>query len=401
MQATLLQEKLDVTQKTRSNLFNWRGQFTPQLVEYLLSLYSKSGDTISDPFAGSGTVLLESINKNLSCFGFEINPAAYAMAKFYSISNLNFEARLNLLNCLEHKIRNLIQGFDVLPVFISLGNSFREQHKHLLEFASRLFTNLENELEKSLALNLLFLSESHKTFDVSASVLISFNRIKNFALSLPYTNKTISAYLQDARTVHLRCPNQFNLIVTSPPYINVFNYHQNHRAIMEATGWNMLNVAQSEFGANRKNRGNRFKTVIQYCIDIEEALHSFWHSLSETGIMVMVIGRESNVRSSPFYNGLIVKEIIENAGGFNPVSDHERVFVNKFGEKIKEDILVVQKTLIPPNKSVGGRIAIRHLENALITASGEIKPDISAAIVSADTVLASPLFNVEEAFQYA
>lgn len=170
---------------------------------------------------------------------------------------------------------------------------------------------------------------------------------------------------------------------------------------MEVAGWNILNVAQSEFGANRKNRGNRFKTVIQYCIDIEEALHSFWHSLSETGIMVIIIGREPNVRNSPFYNGLIVKEIIENAGGFNSVSDHERAFINKFGEKIKEDILVVQKASVPPVKTVGNKIAIRHLEKALTTASGEIKPDISAAIASADTVLASPLFKIEEAFQYA
>ena len=324
------------------------------------------------------------------------------MAKFYSISNLNFEARLNLLNCLENKIRqNLIQEFNTLPVFSRTEENFREQYKHLLNFASRLFANLESELEKSFVLNLLFLSETHKTFDVSSSVLTSFNQIKNFALSLSYTNNNISAHLQDARTVHQRYPNELNLIITSPPYINVFNYHQNHRAIMEAVGWNILNVAQSEFGANRKNRGNRFKTVIQYCIDIEEALHSFWHSLSETGIMIIIIGRESNVRSSPFFNGLIVKEIIENAGGFNSVSDHERAFVNKFGEKIREDILVVQKASVPPSKSVGRKIAIRHLESALITASCEIKPDISAAIASADTVLSSPLFNIKEAFQYA
>ena len=57
----LSQEKLDVINKTRSNIFDWRGQFTPELIEYLLSVFSKPGDVVADPFSGSGTVLLESI----------------------------------------------------------------------------------------------------------------------------------------------------------------------------------------------------------------------------------------------------------------------------------------------------------------------------------------------------
>jgi len=33
---TLDREKLDVVNKKRSNIFGWRGQFTPDFVEYLL-----------------------------------------------------------------------------------------------------------------------------------------------------------------------------------------------------------------------------------------------------------------------------------------------------------------------------------------------------------------------------
>lgn len=32
----LEQNKLDVVHKHRSNYFNWKGQFTPEFVEYLL-----------------------------------------------------------------------------------------------------------------------------------------------------------------------------------------------------------------------------------------------------------------------------------------------------------------------------------------------------------------------------
>ncbi len=400
MQAVLLQEKLDVIQKTRANIFNWRGQFTPQLIEYLLNHYSKSGDVIADPFAGSGTVLLESIGKDVSCFGFEINPAAYAMSKFYSIANLERGTRTEILDCLENKILRLIQPCSNLPVF-SEGETYRGQYKNLIEFTGSLFNELEGKIEKVLALNMLFISEGHKNYDLGASVLTSFNQIKKFAWSLPFTTRPVSAHLGDARTIHLRCPSQPNLIITSPPYINVFNYHQNHRAILEAIGWNMLSVAQSEFGANRKNRGNRFKTVIQYCLDMEQALCSFWQCLQENGLVVIVIGRESNVRSSPFYNGRIVKEIMQSMGGFESVSDYERTFTNKFGAKIKEDIIIARKIARAPDKIVGRDVAVEHLKTALKSAALNVKNDIVDAISNADSVIPSPLFTVKEALQHA
>lgn len=400
MQAVLLQEKLDVIQKTRANIFNWRGQFTPQLIEYLLSHYSKSGDVIADPFAGSGTVLLESIGQDVSCFGFEINPAAYAMSKFYSIANLGRGTRTEILDCLESKITRLIQPCSNLPVF-SEGETYREQYKNLIELTGGLFTELESQIEKVLALNMLFISEGHKNYDIGASVLTSFNQIKKFALSLPFTTRPVSAHLADARTIHLRCPSQPSLIITSPPYINVFNYHQNHRAILEAIGWNMLSVAQSEFGANRKNRGNRFKTVIQYCLDMEQALCSFWKCLQENGLVVIVIGRESNVRSSPFYNGRIVKGIMRSMGGFESVSDYERTFTNKFGAKIKEDIIIARKIARAPDKVVGRDVAVEHLKTSLTSAALNVKNDIVDAISNAGSVIPSPLFTVKEALQHA
>ncbi len=100
----LTQEKLDVAVKKRSNLFNWRGQFTPEFVEYVLQSFSKTGDYILDPFSGSGTVLLESAKLNLRAIGFEINPAAYAMSKFFTFCNLSITDRIEFANKFELKL---------------------------------------------------------------------------------------------------------------------------------------------------------------------------------------------------------------------------------------------------------------------------------------------------------
>jgi len=206
--------------------------------------------------------------------------------------------------------------------------------------------------------------------------------------------KIYQANLADSRTTYLHQNENVDLIITSPPYINVFNYHQNYRAIIETFGFEILKVAHSEFGSNRKNRGNRFKTVIQYCLDMEEAIISFWKSLKLNGLMILVVGRESNVRKTPFYNGQIVQEIIKGISGFEIIQIEERGFTNKFGKTIKEDIIIVRKISSNSDFSNCSRdVAKVHLKNALKNSEGEIKQDIENALANIDSISPSPLFN--------
>lgn len=396
----LIQDKLDVKNKTRVNLFNWRGQFTPDFVDYILESFAHPDDIFVEPFSGSGTVLLECARKDLICYGFEINPAAYAMSKFFTFTNVSQEVRLDIVSSLEEKMLSIIQKFHDLPLF-SKRDSYREGYRNLLEFSKALFSKIDSPQERILALNTLFIAENYKKDDLDSSVMKSFNYINKTLIHLPFTRKVISAQLGDARLIHKNCPAKANIIFTSPPYINVFNYHQNYRAILETLGWNMLKVAESEFGSNRKNRGNRFRTVIQYCLDMEETLKSFWECLDKDGLIILVIGRESNVRKVPFYNGEIVKEIAKEIGGFKDISNFERTFINKFGINLKEDIVTLRKDTAPPSFSKAKEIALKHLESAFGLASQEVKEDLLDAISGIDTVHPSPLFTTKGVFSNA
>ena len=389
------QKRLDVTQKTRANLFNWRGQFTPELVEYLLDIYSVPGDIVADPFAGSGTVLLESISQGLQCLGLEINPAAYAMSRFYTLCNLEPEQRRDLFGSIEQRLIHTLQPLKGLPVH-GTGQAFRERYRNLIEFAESFSKIFEGGIERTAVLNMLFISEGHKNYDLETSLLTSFQHIRAAALALPHAALPVSVGLGDARTLHLS-KTRPSLILTSPPYINVFNYHQNYRAVLEAAGWDMLRVASSEFGSNRKNRGNRFRTVVQYCLDMDQALRSFWQSLQDGGLLILVMGKESNVRGLPFYNGQIVKEIAQSMCGFDTVAQHERKFSNKFGEVITEDILVFRKSAAPQSASDVTRIAVKHLAAAFPAAGEEVRQDVTDAILNCRGVQHSPLFDAKGA----
>lgn len=63
----LPQKKLDITERTRTSLYPWRGQFSPSLVDLLLEAYACDSAVVLDPFVGSGTTLFESARHGLEC----------------------------------------------------------------------------------------------------------------------------------------------------------------------------------------------------------------------------------------------------------------------------------------------------------------------------------------------
>lgn len=390
----LLQERLNVTIKKRSNLFNWRGQFTPDFVAYMLESFAEPGSFVIDPFSGSGTVLQEAILHENPAEGFEINPSAYAMSKFFTFANLEVLERWDMLHRFEVKLNIVLRPLNGQLIYKE-NPDYRIAYKSLLDVGRTLIPTL-NKAERILWLNLLFLSERDKNATLKHSFQKSFLYLKNALIKLPFSNQSIRASLQDAREVGKSHHEDTDLILTSPPYINVFNYHQNYRALVELFDFDLLKVANSEFGSNRKNRGNRFKTVVQYCLDMEQAVRSFWNALKYDATLLMVLGRQSNVRGTAFYNGEIVAEIIKSTKGFEEVGTMERKFTNKFGAAIKEDILIFRKKGLMVSSEAGREVAANHLKRNLDVAENDIKSDLIDALDSIDTIISSPVFDYKK-----
>jgi 16S rRNA G966 N2-methylase RsmD len=391
----LRQDRLDVVEKQRVNFFAWRGQFTPQFVDYILSSFVQPDDVVLDPFSGSGTVLAECAAKGISGHGYEINPAAYAMSKFFHLANLSHPQRAALFDALEKRLQSMIPPFAALPLFESVSG-VHPPPPDLVELTEDLFSTLTDPKQRLLALNTLLIASTQKKGDLYTKVFDALAVLRRKAASLPYTPQPIQAHLCDARLVSRHGSVKADCILTSPPYINVFNYHQNYRAMLQAAGCDMLRVAKSELGANRKNRGNRFRTVVQYCLDMEQAILSFWACLKPRGAMILVVGRESNVRGVPFLNGAIIADLIGSVGGFDDVATYQRQFLNRFGTTIVEELLVTRKNGSKPAGDAAREIARNHLQSALHSATSEVADDIRDAISKVSSIAPSPLFTGEE-----
>ncbi len=393
------QESLDLANKFRTSLFPWRGQFSPELVELFLDHYSQDTSVILDPFAGSGTTLFESTRKGLTCYGAEINPSAIEMAKSVYFTSLSLAERKDIIQEAVNLAEACVHPF-TWDLF-SYQNLEQPPQSAFGDTADVIFRNLIKQAENrplvhNLLSNAIIRYMSYTPPRTETDFLRALQEHARIVKSLPYSKRSCKVFHTDARTIplHDMC---VDLIITSPPYINVFNYHQNNRSAMELIGWNLLDIARSEIGSNRKNRQNRFLTVMQYTLDMLDVLREMRRLLRLNGRAIIVVGKESNVRGLSFKNGLLVAAVALGAAGFRLETRQERKFKNKFGEIIYEDIL----HLIPVSDSLNASegddfarsVAIWSLSEAHKNAPTEIGDEISEAIERASTVQKSPLFK--------
>lgn len=371
--------------QTRTNPLPWKGQFSPQLIEVLLRAYGTAGAHVVDPFVGSGTVLGECARTKYAATGIEVNPGAAILARVYAFANLAKNDRLSIW---EKANRSLVRALAAAQADIT-ADAIANVRPQVVARAS------ERADPAAMALIKAALVLSDPTWsDVRADRLLDASRrLREVLLSLPYSSRPLRVLDGDARRLPLE-PHVADLVITSPPYINVFNYHQQYRPAVEALGHDVLEVARSEIGSNRKHRMNRFLTVIQYAIDMTAVLHETVRVTKNGGRIIVVVGRESRVRGLPVLNGDLLCALATAARFVTVEMRQERSFLNRFGERIVEDILHFRpggSDTRALDQDVARTVGVKFLERIGHLAQGEVRDDIVAAIRLAPTVQASPL----------
>ncbi|MDR1106762.1 MAG: site-specific DNA-methyltransferase [Treponema sp.] len=379
------QNLLNIDNRYKTNPLPWNGQFSPQLVQVLLNYYSKSVDTIYDPFLGSGTTLLEAGELHRQTYGTDINYAAICLSKIYELINYDFAYRILLVN----EFENILIKYGIL-----YSESLFAENDNVIIQIEKLVDKYSDSKYKILLDCFIILIDFYKKNFSKKWLVMKWFKIKDLIKSLPISTQKISVLQEDARETSF--PNSLiDFVITSPPYINVFNYHQQYRSSSEYLNGNVLPSAQAEIGSNRKNRGNRFYTVIQYCIDMALVFTELNRICKNNSRIVFIVGRESSVRKTNFLNGEIVAEIACTCSDMGLLNRQERVFVNRYGINIYEDILhfTSSKNItnpIPKSKDIAHRL----LTSVLSSAPAESLDDLYNAMERVSDIQPSPFYKI-------
>ena len=254
-----------------------------------------------------------------------------------------------------------------------------------------------NENEKIIMTGFIVILDLYNKKVDTNIIFTKWKQLRESLETLPFSEKYINVINNDSRNIPID-DNIVDLVITSPPYINVYNYHQQYRKSIELLGYNVLEIAKSEVGSNRKYRSNRFYTVVQYAKDICLILNELIRITKKDARIIFVVGRESNVRGVSFFNSRIVYRLATEVLGLDFALKQERVFKNRYGQMIYEDILHIINNKESNNYDIdeliknSAEIAVDELLKSKVNVSDEIiLMEIQSAIDNADNINISPI----------
>ncbi len=288
-------------------LHPYLGKFIPQLVEVFLRKYFRKGDTILDPFSGSGTSLIEANVLGINSVGVELSPFNVLIQavkmKTYNIPEVEGEIKnaLGRLKSFSYHLQYKNQLLVETP-----PEELKTESKYLKEwFAERalkeilFYRSIIKEYKNQDVLQII-LSRSarsarliphydlarpkkpirgrywcikHKKYCEPINEALKFinryswdtiRRIKEFnKLKTDAFTKIIQG---DARTIKLPDNLNFEGIFTSPPYVGLIDYHEQHRYAYELFNFprqDELEIGPAIKGQNGNSKKEYTKGIVQ------------------------------------------------------------------------------------------------------------------------------------------
>jgi hypothetical protein len=289
-------------------LHPYLGKFIPQLVEVLLERYFSAGQHVLDPFAGSGTTLVQALESGLDATGADIS----------AFNCLLIETKTRRYNpfVLERELRAVSERVGETSGERPRGyvrEWFAPQAaRELLGFGALVDDYVNRDLlrvvlaraarsaRRTTHFDLDFPRRPqrdeywcHKHKRVCRPVAEAAPFLRRYALDTLERVKAFSrirARARDATVVHgdareLDFGGPFDGVVTSPPYPGLIDYHEQHRYAYELLG--LDDYRELEIGAGAA--GTSRTALAGYCDGIVATLVNVRRSLRPSAPVVIVV----------------------------------------------------------------------------------------------------------------
>jgi hypothetical protein len=291
-------------------LHPYLGKFVPQLVEIFLHRHATVGDLVWDPFVGSGTTLVEANAFGARAAGCDISAFNCLLAR---VKTAVYEPQLLLADVVRLSLDDQVEVEPVRSQYLARWFSKRALGE-LLAFAARIEGTRYPELWQvvlSRAARSARLTR-HDDLDFPKEPITAeyaCNKHRRICRPVGEAQKFLDRYVRDAaqrvqefadlrtdwpvRVLHgdaraLDPPGPIDLVVTSPPYPGLIDYHEQHVYAYELLGLERRDT--DEIGRGLKG----------YCEGVAAALGKAAEALTSRGRIVIVVND-----SRELYDGIL------------------------------------------------------------------------------------------------
>ncbi len=285
-------------------------KYTVDLALKYISAYTKAKDTVYDPFVGSGTTLLASSVLDRKGIGTDINHIAILISQFKTLklTDSDFE-ELNKFLCRFEETYSL-EVKTVVPFYYqSINHWFCDDSIAVLSLIKEKISSLASpqqlfaKLVMSTIINQVSNQESdtryaaidkpHLSVDYVADTFVK--KFKNLLLlykefSKVPRNYNNTAILCDSKLcTKIIEPNSIDLILTSPPYVNTYDYYLYHKHRMNWLDFDVQYSMSQEIGSRREFSSLK-RPETKFNDDIFDVFNECNQVLKNNGVVVIVIG---------------------------------------------------------------------------------------------------------------
>jgi tRNA G10 N-methylase Trm11 len=309
-------------------IYPYKGKFHPQMIRALLNIIGlKEGDTVLDPFIGSGTTAVEAQLLGINCIGIDVSPLCVLQ------SRVKTESMEVLSQIIEWK-KEIVER--IKPSLFNLGGG-------TLDDLIKLIPD-EKVRDFYMMVKLVAISDNARRgreFSISffKNLELMISSVKDYAdivkeLNLKLGNVDIR--IGDSRALPLN-DESIDGIVTSPPYSIALDYVVNDAHALKELGYNLSEIREEFIGVRGKGQAR----IDLYNEDMKKSLKEMRRVLKPRKYAVIVIGNAT-------YLGQEIKTvefIIDYAEkiGFRLVKNIDKIIFGLYNVMQKENILIFQK----------------------------------------------------------
>jgi len=311
-------------------IYPYKGKFHPQMIRALLNIIGlKQGDTVFDPFSGSGTTGLEAQLLGINFYGIDISPLCVIQGKVKTESIFVLDEILEIKDEIISKlVPNLFHsGINYYKLIDNLTEDERVKNFYKL---ARLLAVSDNSRRKKD-----FVTSCIKNINLMIASIKDYIEIKE---RLGLKLGEVKFEVGDSRNINLP-DNSVDGIVTSPPYSIALDYVKNDEHSLKDLGFNVSKMRNDFIGV----RGSGRSRVELYNEDMKKSYSEMYRILKPNRYAVIVIGNAT-------YQGKEIKTVeftvdYMESIGFKLIKNINKIIFGLYNVMKKENILIFKKEI--------------------------------------------------------
>ena len=288
-------------------LHPYLGKFVPQLVEALLDRYVPAGGRVLDPFAGSGTTLVQCLESGYHAVGVDI---ASFNCLLMGVKTARYDVALlesELNDALERPGRSRLRPRGYVAEWFARDSAAQllhlrsivddYEHADVLRVvlaraarSARLTTHFDLDFPSAPQLEPYWCFKHRRTCApvqeagkfISRYLVDTLERLKEFQ---DVRADGFSAAVLHADATEAALDGAFDGIVTSPPYPGLIDYHEQHRYAYEILG--LDDRRERELGAAA--RGTSRRAVEEYASGVAAVLRRSAENVVDDAPVIIVV----------------------------------------------------------------------------------------------------------------